>query len=68
MMGFKRRAFLIGGAVLVGGGAFGIKMADRSAKGRAVELTAGKGEHSFATWSGFRNLILLRCFGMGTTL
>ena len=50
MMGFKRRAFLIGGAVLVGGGAFGIKMADRSAKGRAVELTAGKAEHSFATW------------------
>ena len=49
-MGFKRRAFLIGGAVLVGGGAFGIKMADSSAKGRAVELTAGKGEHSFATW------------------
>ena len=39
-MGFKRRAFLIGGAVLVGGGAFGIKMADRSAKGRAVELTS----------------------------
>ena len=48
--GVKRRAFLIGSAVLVGGGAFGIKMADSSAKKRAVALTAGKGENSFATW------------------
>ncbi len=49
-MGFKRRAFLIGGAVLVGGGAFGILMADRSARKQAVALVEGKGEHSFATW------------------
>jgi isoquinoline 1-oxidoreductase subunit beta len=50
MMGFKRRAFLIGGAVVVGGGAFGIMRTDRLAKGRAVELVQGKGDHSFATW------------------
>ena len=49
-MGIKRRAFLIGSAVLVGGGAFGIKMADGSAKSRARELTQGDGEHSFASW------------------
>ena len=49
-MGIKRRAFLIGSAVVAGGAAFGIKMADSSAKSRAVELTQGKGEHSFATW------------------
>lgn len=48
--GVKRRAFLIGGIAVVGAGLFGIKLADSSAAKKAVELTTGKGEHSFATW------------------
>lgn len=48
--GFKRRAFLIGGVAVVGAGLFGIKLADSNAAKRAIDLTAGKGEHSFATW------------------
>jgi isoquinoline 1-oxidoreductase subunit beta len=50
MMGVKRRAFLIGGAAIVGGGVFAIHMADGRATSRAATLTAGKGEASFATW------------------
>jgi len=48
--GVKRRAFLIGGIAVVGAGLFGIKLADSNAAKKAVELTTGKGEHSFATW------------------
>ena len=49
-MGFKRRAFLIGGVAAVGAGLFGLSVADSSAAKRAVKLTTGKGEASFATW------------------
>ena len=49
-MGVKRRAFLIGGAALVGGGLFAVKWADSSAVRRAGRLTAKEGESSFATW------------------
>ncbi len=48
--GVKRRAFLIGGIAVVGAGLFGISMADGNAVKRAAKLTAGDGEHSFATW------------------
>ncbi len=48
--GVKRRAFLIGGVAVVGAGLFGISMADSNAAEKAARLTAGEGEHSFATW------------------
>jgi isoquinoline 1-oxidoreductase subunit beta len=48
--GVKRRAFLIGGLAVAGAGLFGIKFADSSASKKAIALTTGKGEHSFATW------------------
>ncbi len=48
--GVKRRAFLIGGVAVVGAGLFGVYLADNSAAKRAVALTTGKGEASFATW------------------
>ncbi len=48
--GVKRRAFLIGGVIVAGAGLFGVHMADNSAAKRAVTLTQGKGEASFATW------------------
>ncbi len=48
--GVKRRAFLIGGVAVVGAGLFGVYLADSSAAKRAVALTTGKGEASFATW------------------
>jgi isoquinoline 1-oxidoreductase subunit beta len=50
MMGFKRRAFLIGGVAVVGAGLFGISFADGSAAKAAAKLTTGEGEASFATW------------------
>ena len=49
-MGVKRRAFLIGGVAVVGAGLFGVHLADSSAAKRAIALTQGKGEASFATW------------------
>lgn len=49
-MGIKRRAFLIGGAAVVGGGIFAIGWADNAAMKRAAKMTAGPGEFSFATW------------------
>ena len=49
-MGFKRRAFLIGGVAVVGAGLFGISLADGAAAKQAAKLTVGKGEASFATW------------------
>jgi isoquinoline 1-oxidoreductase subunit beta len=48
--GVKRRAFLIGGAALLGGGAFALKWADSSARSKAVALTQGKDEASFEAW------------------
>jgi isoquinoline 1-oxidoreductase subunit beta len=48
--GVKRRAFLIGGVAVVGAGLFGVYLADNSAAKRAVALTTGKSEASFATW------------------
>jgi isoquinoline 1-oxidoreductase subunit beta len=41
--GVKRRAFLIGGAALVGGGLFAVKWADSSAAGQAAKMV-GKGK------------------------
>ena len=49
-MGIKRRAFLIGGAAIVGGGVFAIGWADHAARRTAASLTEGKGGHNFATW------------------
>ncbi len=49
-MGVKRRAFLIGGAAVVGGGLFAVKWMDSSAVKRAATLTTKDGEASFATW------------------
>jgi isoquinoline 1-oxidoreductase subunit beta len=48
--GVKRRAFLIGGVAVVGAGLFGVHLADSLAAKRAIKLTQGKGEASFATW------------------
>lgn len=48
--GVKRRAFLIGSALLVGGGAFGLYLAENSARARAKALTAAEGEVNFLTW------------------
>ena len=49
-MGVKRRAFLIGSALVAGGGVFGIKWADSSARERAAALTTGAKDGSFGTW------------------
>lgn len=49
-MGIKRRAFLIGGAAVVGGGVFAIGWADHAANRAAAALTEGKDGHNFATW------------------
>ncbi|MFL0672710.1 MAG: molybdopterin cofactor-binding domain-containing protein [Erythrobacter sp.] len=48
--GVKRRAFLIGSALLVGGGAFGLYLAENSARNRAKALTEAGGGHNFLTW------------------
>ncbi len=48
--GVKRRIFLAGSALLVGGGLFGVWWADSGAKGQAKALTVGEGEHGFLTW------------------
>jgi isoquinoline 1-oxidoreductase subunit beta len=48
--GFKRRAFLIGGAAVIGGGLFAIKMADSSARKAAIAETTKPGEGSFLAW------------------
>ncbi len=49
-MGMKRRAFLIGGAAIVGGGIFAIKWADGSARKAAMASTTKPGEASFNAW------------------
>jgi isoquinoline 1-oxidoreductase subunit beta len=48
--GVKRRAFLIGGAALLGAGTFGVWWGDSSAAGRAKALTVKPGEGGFMTW------------------
>jgi isoquinoline 1-oxidoreductase subunit beta len=53
--GVKRRAFLIGGAAVVGGGLFAMGWADRSARSDAIKLTAKAGEASFLGWIKIAN-------------
>ena len=48
--GVKRRIFLAGSALLVGGGIFGVWWTDSSVKAKAKALTVGEGEHGFATF------------------
>ncbi len=48
--GVKRRIFLAGSALLVGGGIFGVWWTDKSAKSAAKALVEGEGEHAFNTW------------------
>ncbi len=48
--GVKRRIFLIGSALVVGGGMFGVWWTDKGAKAKAKALTVGEGEHGFLTW------------------
>lgn len=48
--GVKRRIFLVGSALLVGGGVFGLYWSDNAARSRARALTTGEGEHNFLTW------------------
>lgn len=48
--GVKRRIFLAGSALVVGGGIFGVWWSGNSANARARALTVGKGEHGFATF------------------
>jgi isoquinoline 1-oxidoreductase subunit beta len=50
MMGVKRRAFLIGGAAVVGGGIFALGWADSAARNKAVDLTARGTDVSFNGW------------------
>jgi isoquinoline 1-oxidoreductase beta subunit len=49
-MGVKRRAFLIGGAALIGGGLFGVSWSERSASRRAAKLVASSNAGVFRTW------------------
>jgi isoquinoline 1-oxidoreductase beta subunit len=49
-MGVKRRAFLIGGAALIGGGLFGVSWTERSASRRAAKLVASSNAGVFRTW------------------
>ncbi len=48
--GVKRRIFLAGSALVVGGGLFGVWWMDSGAKSQAKALTVGPGEHGFLTW------------------
>ena len=49
-MGIKRRAFLIGGAAVVGGGLFALHWGNSSAAAKAGKMTAKAGESSFTGW------------------
>jgi isoquinoline 1-oxidoreductase subunit beta len=49
-MGVKRRAFLIGGAALIGGGLFGVSWSERAATRRAAKLVAMDQAGVFQTW------------------
>ena len=48
--GVKRRIFLAGSALLVGGGIFGVWWTDNASKSKARSLIEGEGEHAFNTW------------------
>jgi len=49
-MGVKRRAFLIGGAALIGGGLFAVSCSERAATKRAAKLVAKAKAGVFQTW------------------
>ncbi len=49
-MGFKRRAFLIGGAAVVGGGIFALQYGDYAARRDAAALTQTDKGGTFAAW------------------
>jgi len=49
-MGVKRRAFLIGGVALIGGGLFAVSWSERSATRRAAKLVAKDKAGVFQTW------------------
>jgi isoquinoline 1-oxidoreductase subunit beta len=49
-MGVKRRAFLIGGAALIGGGLFAVSWSERAATRRAAKLVAKGNAGVFQTW------------------
>jgi isoquinoline 1-oxidoreductase subunit beta len=49
-MGMKRRAFLFGGAALVGGGLFALNWGHNSSMAQAEMLTQKAGENSFSGW------------------
>jgi isoquinoline 1-oxidoreductase beta subunit len=49
-MGIKRRAFLVGGAALIGGGLFAVSWSERTATRRAAKLVALDKAGVFQTW------------------
>ena len=49
-MKLKRRYFLVGAAMALGAGMFGVVWSNDAAMARAKRLTTGKGESSFAGW------------------
>jgi isoquinoline 1-oxidoreductase beta subunit len=49
-MGVKRRAFLIGGAAVIGGGLFGVSWSERAATRRAARLVGKDKAGVFQTW------------------
>jgi isoquinoline 1-oxidoreductase subunit beta len=49
-MGVKRRAFLIGGAALIGGGLFAVSWSEKAATRRAARLVAADRAGVFHTW------------------
>ena len=49
-MGVKRRAFLIGGAALIGGGLFAVSWSERAATRRAAKLVGKEKAGVFQTW------------------
>jgi isoquinoline 1-oxidoreductase subunit beta len=49
-MGVKRRAFLIGGAALIGGGLFAVSWSERAATRKAAKLVAKDKAGVFQTW------------------
>jgi isoquinoline 1-oxidoreductase subunit beta len=49
-VGVKRRAFLIGGAALIGGGLFAVSWSERAATRRAAKLVAEDKAGVFQTW------------------
>ena len=49
-MGVKRRAFLIGGVALIGGGLFAVSWSERAATRRAAKLVAKDKGGVFQTW------------------